>query len=530
MGQVDQTEAIEDLSARDPRSLEIRVRCRALPFTPPQSSQPIKRARGMHQRPKPLCHRSHRRAFGLGHQLGKTKTAIVVVALLLLTATPKTTAQVSPIEMWAQWAVGQGRWKGPTVPYPQRVSRPDDQGWMLQSERYPLCVHAPPAVSEKRVHETLAALEQAYTLLIETGWPEPVADGGYGGTASFDLYLISQSALSTRAFVDAPVAWSLLDSASTYAVVDASVSSDRLQACVVSALVQAVLLGQDPAEAEAWRRATGAYVAWLISGRYGCDDDVEMKQENPWQGWITDSLEYGEGGALFLAALSERADGGSGTFLRELWQFARQKSEDKRWLRGSPDLWEALDKALKNAGDSLVEIVEDIAVARYFAGSEPRRRRAPFCAFKTLREDGRVPVLGPISIAQLPKHLPVSDPPLETYGSGYTMVDTAQALFPLQLKIWLRGEHGGRWSLIAIRLSKEGQELGRMAVPARRDPNSYLALELTRETDRVLIVVTNLSDEVPDADLDTRNGRVYRLILDKSESAIDVVPVTMQAE
>jgi hypothetical protein len=463
-------------------------------------------------------------------QIDKSSVRTLTVALFLFAMTQRIAAQDSPIEIWAQWTVSQGRWKGPTVPYPDLVSRPEYQGWTLASQLYPAVVHAPPELPFSQVEMTLNALEFAYALLIETGWPEPFADGGYGGSAFFDLYLTTRSAVSSAAFVDAPVAWSLLDGASTYALVDASVPPERIEACVVAALVQAVLLGQDPAEAEAWRRATGAYVAWLATGFFGCDDDAATKQQNPWQAWISDSVRNSEGSALLLAILSEREDGGTGTFLRELWQFARQTTKDDRWLRASPDMWEALDRALTNAGESLTEIVEEVAVARYFAGPQHRRRRAPFRSLRTLREDAQVPIVGPISIAQLPKHLPVSEPALETFGSSYTLVDTSQASFPMQLKIWLRGECGGRWSLVAVRLADDGRELGRMAAPARKDQNSYLALELTRETTSVLIVATNLSDGIPDADYDTSNPRVFRLIVDKSQTPVETAPVILQVE
>jgi len=454
---------------------------------------------------------------------------VFTVTLFLFAMTRSIAAQDSPIDIWAQWAVSQGRWKGPTVAYPDLVSRPDYQGWTLASQLYPVTVHAPPELPFNQVETTLKALEFAYALLIETGWPEPYADGGYGGSAFFDLYL-TQSAVSSAAFVDDPVPWSLLDGASTFASVDASVAPDQLQACVVAALVQAILLGQDPAEAEAWRRATGAYVAWLATGFFGCDDDVVAKQQNPWQAWISDSVENSEGGALLLAMLSEREDGGTGTFVRELWQFARQKTRDKRWLRASPDMWEALDRALTNAGESLTEIVENVAVARYFAGPQKRRRHAPFRSLRTLREEAQVPIVGPISIAQLPKHLPISEPALEIFGSSYTLINTAQASFPQQLKLWLQAERGGRGSLVAVRLAEDGRELGRMVAPGRKDQNSYLALELTRETASVLIVVTNLSDGIPDADYDTRNDRAFRLIIDASEIPVKTAPVILQVE
>jgi hypothetical protein len=463
-------------------------------------------------------------------RIRNTCVSLFFTAFFLLAITQEIRAQDSAIEAWARWAVSQGKWKGQTVPYPEQEIRPKNDEWEVKSWLYPVCVHAPRYLPFAQVQTTLRALERAYALLVETGWPEPFADGGYGGTAFFDLYLTTATPLSAAAYADAPVFWSLFDAVSAFAVLDATISEQRLDACVVDALVQAILLGQDPAEAPSWRRATSAYVAYLATGLFGCDDDVEMKQQNPWQAWISDSAQYSSGGALFLAILSEREDGGTGTFIRELWQFARQTSGDVPRLRGSPDLWEALNRALSNSGQSLEDVVDDIAVARYFAGSQQHARFSSFRSLRSLREDGQVPVIGPIPMAQLPKRLPVSDPSLEVFGSSYTVVDTTQASFPSQLKIWLRGEYGARWSLVAIRLSSDGRELGRMKAPVRKDPNSYLTLELTEGTSQVVVVVTHLSERIPDADYDTRDEKAFQLILDKSESPVETVPMTIRVE
>jgi hypothetical protein len=214
--------------------------------------------------------------------------------------------------------------------------------------------------------------------------------------------------------------------------------------------------------------------------------------------------------------LSETQDGGSGSFVRELWQFARQKTGEGEMLRGSPDLFEALARALENAGQSLNDFVVDAAVARYFAGPDQRRRQAPYEALRLLPLEAAVPVTDAGGLAGLPRHLPEADPPLETYGSSYTTIDTRGAALPRQLKIWLRGEYGALWSMVAVRLAEDGREIGRVEAPYKRDPNSYLLIELTADTAEVLIVVTNLIEGVADADCDTRNSRSFRLILDAS--------------
>ena len=441
----------------------------------------------------------------------------LVIYIWLLAISGSARAEGSPFDAWAQWVTSrQGKWKGQLVPYPDQVPRPEPQPLVLDSWLLPVSVHAPARISMAEAERVLSHLERAYELLLETGWPIPLPDGGAGGTAGFDLYYLPSSSAPAEVYLDSPVTWSLLDDATAYAVVDSRVDKELLQACIVSALAQAALLGQDPAEAPAWRQATGAFVAWLATGYFGCDDAVVRQQQEPWRGWITDAPESGAGGALFLAMLSEVQDGGTGSFIRELWQFARQSTEPGDQLRGSPDLYEAMARALKNAGQSLDEIAVDLAVARYFAGPDERRRAAPYKALRWLPLEAAVPVVQAGGLGDLPRHLPEADPPIETFGSSYAMVDTLGAVLPGQLKIWLRGEHGALWSLVAVRLATDGQEIGRVAAPSKPDPNSYLSVELTADTAKVLIVVTNLIDGTPDADCDTRNSRSFRLILDSS--------------
>jgi hypothetical protein len=440
--------------------------------------------------------------------------ALPLAAPLAKEGTGRAVAQHSPIDAWARWAVSRGRWAGPVVDFPERTARPDGRLYSLHSWTHPLHVHAPETIELETARRALEALESGYDTLLAAGWPVPVADGGYGDTIGFDLYLQPGASRPVAAHVEAPLSWALLDGASVFAVIDPVAATGRLQACVIDGLTRAALLGQDPAEAPSWRRATGAYVSWLITGEFGCDDEVAQQQQNSWRGWITDAPESGSGGALFLAMLSEREDGGTGTFVRDLWQFARQRTRETKWLRASPDLWEVTERALSNAGESLEEIVVDFAVARYFAGIDDRRRGATHPSLRSLPPNAAVPVAARIGLADLPEHLPVALPPLEVYGSSYAIVDTAGAPSPTRLKIWLRGEYGVRWSLSAVRLSAGGREIGRTTAPATRNPKSFLAVELSEEAHSVLLVVTNLGVGVPDADRDERFGRSHRLIVD----------------
>jgi hypothetical protein len=440
---------------------------------------------------------------------------VFAICLWIIFIAGKARADRSPFDAWAEWmTTPHGKWKGQVVPYPDHEECPGPQPLLLRSWLYPLSVHAPTTVSFDQAEQALLYLEQAYERLAETGWPLPLPDGGVGGNGDFDLFLVPESRPPAAAYADGAVLWTLFDSATAYGVVNPRVQAQSLPACVVSALVQAALLEQDPAEAPSWRQATGAFVAWLATGQFGCDQAVVDQQLEPWRGWIGAEPGSGAGAAFILAMLSESQDGGTGTFIRELWQFARQKSQLSDALRGSPDLFEALARALENSGQSLDKIAVDLAVARYFAGPSERRRAAPYFALRTLPTEAAVPVVDIGGLDKLPRHLPAADPPIETFGSGYFVVDTAGSSLPMQLEIWLRGEYGARWSLVAVRLAADGREVGRVAAPPKRDPNSYLTVELTPDTAKVLMVVTNLIDGAPDADCNTRNVHSFELLID----------------
>lgn len=418
----------------------------------------------------------------------------------------------SPMDAWARWVAAQrGTWKGQTVAFPEFEARPTDHAWVLCSELRPLCVHGPADLDAAWMHDALRAVEAAHDLILLGGWPSAFADGGRGGTQQHDVYVVGDSPSAALGHVDAPRNDGNLDGAITFATLPRSVSVDGLQACAVAALTEAALFARDPAEAPAWRKATGAFVAWLATGVPGCEERAFVDQQQaPERGWVTDVAESGAGGGLMLALVSDRLDGGSGAFVRDLWEMSRQITWEGQRLRGSPDMWEALSATLENAHDSLPQLMEDFAVARYFArpGLNP-----PYPSLRALTSDAVVPVHGPITRRQLPSHLH-ADNALEVFGSAYTLVDTA-GIDPMGcLKVWLRGELGVEWSLVAVRLRADGTEAGRVIAPPRRDPRSFFPVELLGETARVLLVVTNLGKGLPDADIEATRTHAFSLITD----------------
>jgi hypothetical protein len=109
----------------------------------------------------------------------------------------------------------------------------------------------------------------------------------------------------------------------------------------------------------------------------------------------------------------------------------------------------------------------------------------------------------------------VNAPAVRAFGSGYVVVDTRAAPVGANLRVWLRGEYGTRWALLATRLDAGGRELSRLSAPPRRLPRSYLVVELREPTDHVLLAVTNLGPRLPDADSIDVNERAFELVVDR---------------
>lgn len=426
------------------------------------------------------------------------------------------------------------RWAGPRVPWPERSARPPSGG-VLRSVLYPVNVQiGSEAVDVAQAEQVLASLERAHAWLEARDWPTPPPDGGYGDTAGFDLYLVeavepdpvdpdasAPLEVWAREGLDTPNAWSALDAAITHATLDADLDPARLDACVTSAYVRAALLAHDPAEAPAWRRATGDYVAWLATGQLGCSDEgIVRHQREPWRTWIGHG-DSGPGGALFLAMLSARTDGLTGDFIRDLWTGAPQITWEGEGLRAAPDMWQVLSAVMEVGRDPLPRLIEEMAVARWFAGDPEREAGAPLALLRELPAEAAVPLVGRTAWADLPRRFEPRGIELEPLGSAYLVVDTTDAPVGSVLRIWLRGEYGVGWALSAVRLGPGGEERGRVRAPVRpRTPRSYIPLELAYgETSKVLIVVTNMGGRLVDADTPDDQVRSFRVVLDKVDAA-----------
>ena len=424
------------------------------------------------------------------------------IALCLACCSMPAGAQAQLEEGIKEWAdatsgVTTAIWAGQRVPFPVPEARPA-AAYRLESVYRPLAVQAPEGLPVAQTEQVLSALEYAHDVLEAAGWTGDDQDAGAGGTAGRDLYLVHGLEERAAAGLDAVEPFDYLDRGRAFAMLDAAVEPDRLLTCTVSAYVQARLLGLDPAEGISVRRAVGAYAGWLVTGKLGCDDSPERAVEQPWRTLMGE--QSSEDGALWLALLGAARDGNRGRVVWQAAQLARQRTWEGEHLRGSPDLWEALDAILKAEGSSFNDAVEDVAVARFDA-----RHVLP----------GRPPVWHEMRYEELPARTRPAHPALQTLGSAYAIVHTPGRKAGEQLRVWMRGETRVQWSLVAVRLDAEGRERGRISAPPRRETKSFVVVDLDEQTERVLLVVTNLSHRLPDADAPDNNTRSAYLIVDK---------------
>jgi hypothetical protein len=426
------------------------------------------------------------------------------------------------IDALARFMVESAQGKQPSVPYPEDA-RPV-LPLILCSIEQPLCVHAAPEQAADAA-AWLVELEDATAIVAALGFPVPPPDAGRGGTFDLDAYLAPPSsaelevteAAPRRASgeVDGPTGASLLDGATAYARVDPGVVPGQRAACAVEAIAEAGLRGQDPSESRLASGAVASFVAYLATGSYGCVDRIEVVQLAPEQGLARSDADALTTLQLALLLISKRHDGGDGAFIRDVWQLARQKSPQVDAMRVSPSFFEALDRALKNSGESLDQIAEEVGVARYFATRGDRDGGRS--ALPALPASTSVPIVSIEPYAELPAHLPVHEPLLGPLGSAYARIDTSSAPPGSRLDVWLRYDLGPKLVLTAVRLDADGREVGRMTAPARKVPQSFLPIELEAGTASVLLVVTALADDLRTLGyFDIAGDFAFRLIVNKS--------------
>ena len=405
-------------------------------------------------------------------------------------------------------AASRGVWRGPRVPWPLPEARPASQ-LTLRSSRWPVSVHG-----SKDAH-WVQALDAAYALLSEEGWPLPPADGGRGETDGFDVYVVASlraRALQGReiwpapdapsdpvrmsdAYFDAPVFDAPFDSGIVFSAVSETLPRDRQLGCAVQLVSEAGLYAADPSEAPALRHATGAWLAWRLTGELGCDEDALVRQQQESRrAYVAHHDSGASGGSILIDALSQRHDDASTSFMRDVWTLSRQLTTDTGDMRAEPDVLRVIGQAGQLVHDPLDRVLESLAVARYFVGREGATR-SDIGLLRALPNDARVPVFGEARWSALPRTLWVGDAGLEPWGSAYARVDVSDAPAGSTLRVWLEGEPGTEWSLVAVRLDSAGRELGRTRVPQTRRTRAFIPVELAEGAHEVVLVVTNMPDD-----------------------------------
>ena len=450
--------------------------------------------------------------------------------------------EIEGLSEWSDAVQGDVTW--PRVPFPTPRERPADEGLVLRSLLWPVAVHAEPGVPDDHARAVLAGLEDAALAMERLGWPAPPYDGGRGGGSELDVYLRAEPSVREvgsietdlraaplerpappryeRAGVDVPTSATDIDGALTFAEISDAVDPALVPACTLTAYADALLLSMDPAESPQWRRATAVYLAYLVTGRYGCDESLVVRQQTEsWRTFVSHDPSTGEGGALLVGAISARHDQETGSFIRDLWNADRQYTRDTYrspalGLHALPDYYYVIAYGVALARDPLTRIVEDFAGSRWLAGSREPAHALSYPILGALPRAATVPAWGTTSWAELPFSRRFEGA-VEPYGSAYAVCDVSAAPPGSQLKVWLRGEFGVEWSMIALRIGASGDEIARVRAPPRPVPEAYLPVELLEGTRQVVVVVTNLGARGLDADEPDDFVRGFRVAMARGE-------------
>ncbi len=403
-------------------------------------------------------------------------------------------------------------WTGPRTSAPAYAPRPRGASNVIRSPNALIAVHAGPEVPTQMLHRVARSLEETRAALDVMGWPSPLSDGSLGGGPEFDLYL-RPTDTPTSAHADGLALASYLDRASAFAVMSPRIPIASIDACVAAAYAEALLLSMDPAEAKAWRRATAAFLAWALTGQFGCEEAVFEQQARSHRSWVRGGAAEGTGGAMLLAYLAARHGDGDPAFVRDAWELATQRTWEGSGLRAEPDLWAAIETSIALSGDRLLDTIIDLAVLRWFVG----RGDTQGAFIGGIESDAQVPPTR--TLRRLPTRMRTPQP-LEPFGSAYVVLEGDAIEGVEELRCWLRGEYGVRWSFVAVQIGEDGSELERLtAPPTGAVPESFLPVPLDPQIARVLFVVTNLSSRLPDADEPDANERSFELIVDRKTAA-----------
>lgn len=444
--------------------------------------------------------------------------AALALGLGLGTSAPSRAQALPGIDDYARAiaALTARRWEGQRVPFPAEDSRPS-LPLAARDPFAPLAVHAPAGTDGATIATALRGARRMLDALADRGYPRPRGDGDLGGGPELDLYLDPSPEPATRDAVyrtisDGP-AIGFLDGILAHVVLDGSLAGARLEACAGEAVADALLAQLDPAESPSTRRSLAAALAYAQTGLVdGCTDDALVAQRTPALGLLSPESPRASA-ALFFAFLARRGDRGDGSYLRETFTMARQRTWEGDELRGSPDVFEAIATSARLVDTSLDRYLLDFAALRLGLATPARDRDAWIAGMPRLPSDGQVPIAFEARFSALPIRTAPHAPAIEPTGSAYARIDV-DAETTDHLRVFLRGESFTRWSLVAIALDSTGREKTRVEAPIRdREPDAYTTVELPGVR-TVYLIVTNLGPERADPDRPTTGARTFHLLVD----------------
>ncbi len=411
---------------------------------------------------------------------------------------------------WADFVAAstERRWKAGRVLRPGVSERPAGTAFSLASHRAPVRVHA--QMPDQQVQRLLATLEDTYLWYVREGWPAWRGDGDRMGP-ELDVYLdVPVARGAYQVLNDGMLLGGVIDAASPFVQLAAG-DEARLAACGSVALIDALLLQMDPAEAQAWRATSASYLA-MLAGAGVCEGSVHRRYREPWRTPIAFEGTDPAAAAAWLDGLEIALGVRPGLLLLNVWQHSRQWTWEGVGLRSSPDLWETLSAFAPQLGlsfDQLAELSAVNAAEQALANIDAAAWRAdPLQALgRTLYMEGAA------RASALPKHF-APEQALSMWGNAFIAIDVRGEKSQRRLRAWLEGEYGLRWFLQALRVDANGRIHSVLHSPHQKGARRFFEVELTHDTAVVIFAVTLSDTTPPDADLPDQRVRAFKLAVD----------------
>ncbi len=410
------------------------------------------------------------------------------------------------IDEWAEAIAqsSQGRWAGQRVPYPLTSARPQGPNTVtLSSSTHPIALHASSRIPVNTLQHHLTAAEDTLETLAQLGWSTlalgGTLDGTLGGSPVLDVYLRPQnfqpqgsfSREPTQAGTDRLTHHTRLDGAHTHATVPEALAWTDIPPCTSTAITQALLRGTHPAEAHTWIRETARWVAYRTTGTWGCTPTQQPKGELTQE----ENKEPTHASAALPAPMLELLAKRWGDHaIHSLYEMARQHTWDGTALRGSPDLFETLRAyATRAKNETMEDLLVDLNIQYHqLQGATHPPQPVTSANNTTLPIHHHTPSVAPWRANHLALPSPNHDQPL---------------------RVWLRGEYGVKWKLVASRFDANGKLMGHIHGTQKEPHKAYLVVEPQPNTQSLLFTAINLSARLPDADRPDPNTRAATLIL-----------------